>query len=54
MKLHSLGKIRSFFVSGDTMKIKFNDDCFPSLLIQVDDFGKHFLDTYLSPISRPN
>ena len=51
-KLHSLGKINSFFISGDTIKIKVNENSLPLSITHVDDFGKHFLDIDLSPPER--
>ena len=48
-KLHSLGKINSFFISGDTIKIKVIENCLPLSITHVDDFGKYFPDTDLSP-----
>ena len=53
-KLHSLGKIHIFFVSGDTMKTRFNENSFLPLLTQVDDFKKHFPNADLSPTSPYN
>ena len=37
-KLHNLGKIHSFFFSGDTVKIKINESIPPLPLIHADDF----------------
>ena len=51
-KLHSLGKINSFFISGDTIKIKVIENCLPLSITHVDDFGKYFPDTDLSPPER--
>ena len=51
-KLHSLGKIHSFFISGDTIKIRVNENSSPSSIAHADDFGKHFPDVDLSPPSR--
>ena len=41
-KLHSLSKIHSFFISGDTIKIRVNENSSPLSITHVDDFGKHF------------
>ena len=43
-KLHSLSKIYSFFISGDTIKIRVNENSSPLSITHVDDFGKHFPD----------
>ena len=51
-KLHSLSKIHSFFISGDTIKIRINENSSPLSITHVDDFGKHFPDVDLSPPSR--
>ena len=48
-KLHSLGKINSFFISGDTIKIKVSENSLPLAITHVDDFGKYFPDIDLSP-----
>ena len=53
-KLHRLSKIHSLFISGDTIKIKANENSSPLLIKHVDDFGKHFPDVDLSPPSRTN
>ena len=50
-KLHSLSKIHSFFISGDTIKIRVNENSSPLSITHVDDFGKHFPDVDLSPPS---
>ena len=51
-KLHSLSKIHSIFISGDTIKIRVNENSSPLSIPRVDDFGKHFPDVDLSPPSR--
>ena len=51
-KLHSLGKIHGFFVSGGTIKIRVSENSFPLSLTHVDDFGKYFPDVDLSPPER--
>ena len=48
-KRNNLGKIRSFFISSDTVKIKINEST-PSLPVtHVDDFGNYFPDVDMSP-----
>ena len=51
-KLHSLSEIHSFFISGDTIKIRVNENSSPLWITHVDDFGKHFADVDLPPPSR--
>ena len=51
-KLHSLGKINSFFISGDTINIKVSENSLPLSITHVDDFGKYFPDIDLSPSER--
>ena len=51
-KLHSLSKMHSFFISGDAIKIRVNENSSPLSITHVDDFGKHFPDVDLSPPSR--
>ena len=51
-ELHSLSKIYSFFISGDTIKIRVNGNNSPLSITHVDYFGKHFPDVDLSPLSR--
>ena len=48
-KLHSLGKIFSVYISGDTIKIKVSENSSPLSVTHVDDFGKLFPDIDLSP-----
>ena len=43
-KLHSLDKIHSFFISGDTIKIRVNKNSTLLSFTHVDDFGKYFPD----------
>ena len=47
-KLHSLGKINSFFISGDIIKIKVSENSLPLSITHIDDFGKYSLDIDLS------
>ena len=51
-KLQSLGKINSFVISGDTIKIKVSENCLPLSITHVDDFGEYFPDIDLSPPRR--
>ena len=48
-KLHSLGKINSFFILGDTININVSENSLPLSTTQADDFRKKFPDIYLSP-----
>ena len=50
-KLHSLSEIHSFFISGDTIKIRINENSSPLSITHVDDIGKPFPDVDLSPPS---
>ena len=51
-KLHSLGKIFSFYISSDTIKIKVSENSSPLSITHVNDFGKYFPDIDLSPPER--
>ena len=51
-KLHRLGKIFSFCISGDTVKIKVSENSSPLSITRVNDFGKYFPDVELSPPER--
>ena len=51
-KLHSLGKINSFFISGDTIKIKVSENSLSFSITHVDDCGKFFPDIDLLPPKR--
>ena len=42
----------SFFISGDTVKIKINESSAPLPVSRVDDFGNYFSDVDLSPPLR--
>ena len=48
-KIHSLVKINSFFILGDTIKINVSENSLPLSITRVDDFGKYFRDIDLSP-----
>ena len=41
-----------FFISGDTIKIKINENSSPLSVTHVGDFGNYFPDVDLSPPSR--
>ena len=51
-KLHSLGKIYSFFISSNTIKIRVSENSSLLSLTHVEDFGKYFPDVDLSPPKR--
>ena len=53
-KLHSLSKIHSFFILGDTIKMRVNENSSLLSITHVDDLGKHFPDFDLSSPSRTN
>ena len=42
-KLFTLGKINSFYISNDTIRIKISENSSPLSITLVDEFGKHFL-----------
>ena len=42
----------SFFISGDTVKIKINESSAPLPVSCVDDFGNYFPDVDISPLLR--
>ena len=48
-KLHSLGKINSFFILGDTININVSENSLPLSITHADDFGKNFPDVDPSP-----
>ena len=47
-ELHSLSKIHRFFISGDTIKIRVNENSLPLSITHVDVFSKQFPDVDLS------
>ena len=51
-KLHSLGKIFNFYISGEAINIKVNENSSPLSIAHVDDFGKYFPGVNLSPPER--
>ena len=53
-KVHSLGKINSFFISGDTIEIKVSKNSLPLSITHVDDFRKYFPGIDLSPPNPRN
>ena len=46
------GKNLSFYISGDTVKIKVSENSSPLSITHVDDFGKYFPDINLSLLER--
>ena len=48
-KLRILGKFNSFFILGDTIKIKVSKNSLSLSITQIDEFGKHLTDIDLSP-----
>ena len=48
----SIRKSHSFFISGDTIKIRVREICPPLSLSNVDDFGEHFPDVAMSSPER--
>ena len=51
-KLHSLGKINSFFILGDTIKINVCENSLPLSITHDDYFGRNFPNIDLSPHER--
>ena len=49
-RLHSLGKIFSFYISGYTTKTKVSRNSFPLSITYVDDFPRYFPVIDLSPL----
>ena len=47
-KLHSLGKINCFFISGDAIKIKVSENSLPLTITLAEDFAKYFPNIDLS------
>ena len=50
-KLQNLGKIYSFFIFDDKIKIKINENSPPLSVTHTDDFGNYFQNADLSPPS---
>ena len=50
-KLHSMGRIHSFYIAGESVKIKVHENSTPLATIHVNDFEYHFTDVDLSPTS---
>ena len=48
-RLNSLGKVHSFFILGDTIKIRVGENSLSLSLARVDDLGKYFPKVDLSP-----
>ena len=53
-KLHSMGKIHSFYIAGESIKIKVHDNSTPLAITHVNDSEYHFVDVDLSPTSTSN
>ena len=51
-KLYSLGKMHSFSISCDTIKIRFSGNSSPQSLTHINDFRKYFPDVDLLPLER--
>ena len=50
-KLHSMGRIYSFYITGESIKIKVHENSTPLAITHVNDFEYHFPDVDLSPTS---
>ena len=53
-KLHSMGRIHSFYITGESIKIKVHENSTPLAIAHVNDSEYHFLDLDLSPTSTSN
>ena len=53
-KLHSMGKIHSFYIAGESIKIKVHDNSTSLAITHVNDSEYHFVDVDLSPTSTSN
>ena len=53
-KLHSMGRIHSFYIAGESIKIKVHENSTPLAITHVNDFEYHFPDVDLSPTSTSN
>ena len=51
-KRHSLKRIKSFYVSGGTVKIKISENSLPLTITHVNDFKEHFPDVNLASSSE--
>ena len=50
-KLHSIGRIHSFYIAGESFKIKVHENSAQLAITHVNDFEYHFSDVDLSPTS---
>ena len=51
-KLHSMDRIHSFYIAGESIKIKVHENSTPLAITHVNDFEYHFLDVHLSSTSN--
>ena len=51
-KLHSMDRIHSFYIAGESIKIKVYENSTPLAITHVNDFEYHFLDIDLSSTSN--
>ena len=49
-----MGKIHSFYIAGESIKIKVHDNSTPLAIPHVNDSEYHFVDVDLSPTSTSN
>ena len=50
-KLHSMGRIHSFYIAGEPIKIKVHENSTPLAITHINDFEYHFPYVDLSPTS---
>ena len=53
-KLHSMNRIHSFYIAGESIKIKVHENSTPLEITHVNDFEYHFQEVDLSPTSTSN
>ena len=53
-KLHNIGRIHSFYIAGEFIKIKVHENSIPLAITHVNDFEYHFPDVDLLPNSASN
>ena len=46
-----MGRIHNFYITGESIKIRFHENSTPLAIIHVNDFEYHFPDVDLSPTS---
>ena len=51
-RLRSMGMINSFFISGETAKVKIAENSSPLAITHLNDFTVHFPNVDLSPLSE--